>query len=276
MTARAPEVRPEVVPRGPRPAARLRRGAGRHRRSRRSRHLRDLRGGIPGDPDVPPVHPGRSSRPSSVAGLGLASAIGLVAGSGRPRRRPAGAGRRRDRRSDRVPAGAHRRRCSPAAVALALMPRRRGHRRAPRSSPSSRWSSPRHLGDHQRDGLRAPVDRGRRRTRRSQTLNLVYLPLYAAGIVGPAIGSLVVRAGLAGAVLRRRGRAADRCDRRVPAPRPPRGPRNPTASETRRPSPCPETTVRSVRAASPLGRRRGCVSPGDRAPPGRCRSRRAG
>ena len=32
--------------------------------------------------------------------------------------------------------------------------------------------------------------------RRSQTLNLVYLPLYAAGIVGPALGSLVVRAGL--------------------------------------------------------------------------------
>jgi MFS family permease len=33
--------------------------------------------------------------------------------------------------------------------------------------------------------------------RRSQTLNLVYLPLYAAGIVGPAVASLVVRAGLA-------------------------------------------------------------------------------
>ena len=32
--------------------------------------------------------------------------------------------------------------------------------------------------------------------RRSQTLNLVYLPLYAAGIVGPALGSLVVQAGL--------------------------------------------------------------------------------
>ncbi|MBI3746156.1 MAG: MFS transporter [Chloroflexi bacterium] len=32
--------------------------------------------------------------------------------------------------------------------------------------------------------------------RRSQTLNLVYLPLYAAGIVGPLIGSVVVRAGL--------------------------------------------------------------------------------
>jgi MFS family permease len=32
--------------------------------------------------------------------------------------------------------------------------------------------------------------------RRSQTLNLIYLPLYAAGIIGPAIGSLVVRAGL--------------------------------------------------------------------------------
>jgi DHA1 family multidrug resistance protein-like MFS transporter len=33
---------------------------------------------------------------------------------------------------------------------------------------------------------------------RSQTLNLVYLPLYAAGIVGPLIGSLVVRGGLPG------------------------------------------------------------------------------
>jgi MFS family permease len=32
--------------------------------------------------------------------------------------------------------------------------------------------------------------------RRSQTLNLVYLPLYAAGIVGPALGSVVVLAGL--------------------------------------------------------------------------------
>ena len=35
--------------------------------------------------------------------------------------------------------------------------------------------------------------------RRSATLNLVYLPLYAAGIVGPAIGAGVVTAsGLAG------------------------------------------------------------------------------
>jgi MFS family permease len=32
--------------------------------------------------------------------------------------------------------------------------------------------------------------------RRSQTLNLVYLPLYAAGIVGPALGSQAVRLGL--------------------------------------------------------------------------------
>jgi len=32
--------------------------------------------------------------------------------------------------------------------------------------------------------------------RRSQTLNLVYLPLYAAGIVGPAVGSQVVKLGL--------------------------------------------------------------------------------
>ncbi|HJW21021.1 MAG TPA: MFS transporter [Candidatus Limnocylindrales bacterium] len=33
--------------------------------------------------------------------------------------------------------------------------------------------------------------------RRSATLNLVYLPLYAAGIIGPAIGGLVVQLGLA-------------------------------------------------------------------------------
>lgn len=32
--------------------------------------------------------------------------------------------------------------------------------------------------------------------RRSQTLNLVYLPLYAAGIIGPAVGSQVVKLGL--------------------------------------------------------------------------------
>jgi MFS family permease len=32
--------------------------------------------------------------------------------------------------------------------------------------------------------------------RRSQTLNLVYLPLYAAGILGPAVGSQLVRLGL--------------------------------------------------------------------------------
>ena len=32
--------------------------------------------------------------------------------------------------------------------------------------------------------------------RRSATLNLVYLPLYAAGIVGPTIGAVVVNAGL--------------------------------------------------------------------------------
>ena len=31
--------------------------------------------------------------------------------------------------------------------------------------------------------------------RRSATLNLVYLPLYAAGIVGPALGAVVVSAG---------------------------------------------------------------------------------
>ena len=38
--------------------------------------------------------------------------------------------------------------------------------------------------------------------RRSTTLNLVYLPLYAAGILGPAVGSVVVRgSGLAGPFL---------------------------------------------------------------------------
>ena len=31
--------------------------------------------------------------------------------------------------------------------------------------------------------------------RRSSTLNLVYLPLYAAGIIGPAVGALVVLVG---------------------------------------------------------------------------------
>jgi MFS family permease len=31
--------------------------------------------------------------------------------------------------------------------------------------------------------------------RRSATLNLVYLPLYAAGIVGPAVGAVVVSVG---------------------------------------------------------------------------------
>ena len=38
------------------------------------------------------------------------------------------------------------------------------------------------------------------RERRSQTLNLVYLPLYFAGIVGPAVGS-VVATGVAADVL---------------------------------------------------------------------------
>jgi DHA1 family multidrug resistance protein-like MFS transporter len=37
--------------------------------------------------------------------------------------------------------------------------------------------------------------------RRSATLNLVYLPLYAAGIIGPAIGGIVVQAGLPGPFL---------------------------------------------------------------------------
>ena len=31
---------------------------------------------------------------------------------------------------------------------------------------------------------------------RSATLNLVYFPLYIAGIIGPAVGALVVRTGL--------------------------------------------------------------------------------
>jgi MFS family permease len=38
--------------------------------------------------------------------------------------------------------------------------------------------------------------------RRSATLNLVYLPLYAAGIVGPAVGAIVAsQIGLAGPFL---------------------------------------------------------------------------
>ena len=32
--------------------------------------------------------------------------------------------------------------------------------------------------------------------RRSATLNLVYLPLYGAGIIGPAVGGVVVQGGL--------------------------------------------------------------------------------
>ena len=32
--------------------------------------------------------------------------------------------------------------------------------------------------------------------RRSQTLNLVYLPLYGAGVIGPTLGAVVVSAGI--------------------------------------------------------------------------------
>jgi MFS family permease len=67
--------------------------------------------------------------------------------------------------------------------------------------------------------------------RRSATLNLVYLPLYVVGIVGPALGAVVVAAGLsavflvagglsvAGAVLVRAG-LPGRSDRRAPSPSP--------------------------------------------------------
>ena len=75
--------------------------------------------------------------------------------------------------------------------------------------------------------------------RRSATLNLVYLPLYVAGIVGPTLGAIVVSAGLwapfwlgaaiyvIGACRRRvrtrRLRQATRRRRRLTGPRPPGG-----------------------------------------------------
>ncbi len=47
--------------------------------------------------------------------------------------------------------------------------------------------------------------------RRSQTLNLVYLPLYFGGIVGPVIASQVVKAGLAAPSSRRPSTSAGAC-----------------------------------------------------------------
>ena len=71
-----------------------------------------------------------------------------------------------------------------AGTALLLMPLDAG---GARSSPSSRsaWRVDRH---GQRDGLRPAGDRGPGGAAVA-TLNLVYLPLYAAGIIGPAAGA---------------------------------------------------------------------------------------
>ncbi len=59
-------------------------------------------------------------------------------------------------------------------------------------------------GHRQLDGLR-PARDGAPAERRSPALNLVYLPLYAAGIIGPAVGAVVASvSGVNGAVRRRR------------------------------------------------------------------------
>ena len=81
-------------------------------------------------------------------------------------------------------------------------PRRRrcGPRRSCRSSRASprwlawRWSS----RPPRRPSVRWSSACSRREVppeRRSATLNLVYLPLYAAGIIGPALGAVVVSVG---------------------------------------------------------------------------------
>ena len=49
--------------------------------------------------------------------------------------------------------------------------------------------------DRQRDGLRPARDSRSRPTAGPRRLNLVYLPLYAAGIVGPAIGAALASIG---------------------------------------------------------------------------------
>ena len=124
------------------------------------------------------------------------------------------------RRPDRVPAGARRRRWPAAAIVLLSACR---WCRPSVSSPSlavglaaatatsARWSSA-------CSRPRSPPER------RSATLNLVYLPLYAAGIIGPALGAIVVASvGLDGPVPARRRRlrrsgAIGRIARRRPRP----------------------------------------------------------
>ena len=99
--------------------------------------------------------------------------------------------------------------------------------------------------------------------RRSQTLNLVYLPLYAAGILGPAVGSQVVKLGLPAPFLRGDGGLPRRRRDRDPAvfPRPGTGGRVATEPLRYGGRPAP-AAARSGRA--------------DRARRGRCRSRPAG
>ena len=102
--------------------------------------------------------------------------------------------------------------------------------------------------------------------RRSATLNLVYLPLYAAGIVGPALGAIVVSVGLRapfwlGAAVylvgARGRRPAQPASRRVRADR---------------------LTTRVGRTGEPLGRRTGPGASGRQVALGaaRCSACRAG
>ena len=153
---------------------------------RRPAHLRDLRGVVPRHPDDPAVHPGARRGP-------------------RRHRARAGVGDRARRWAPRPWSAASSRRsgaCSATGSgsgpcsSRALTARRlvaRAHALSRR--PSRRWPRSRScLGAATATvsamvfGLLAtevPAER------RSATLNLVYLPLYAAGIVGPAIGAAV-------------------------------------------------------------------------------------
>ena len=105
------EVRPEVVPAGLGAPPRLRGGPGRPRGPGRPADLRDLRRGVPGQPD----DAGRTSRCSSRRIDGPVRAwrapSALVAGTAALVGALVVADRRLDRRPDRVPAGARRRRC---------------------------------------------------------------------------------------------------------------------------------------------------------------------
>ena len=144
-------------------------------------HLRDL---VPGHPDEPAVHPGpRRGDRRHRTGPRLGHRAG--GGDGGARRGARLAARRCARRPDRLPAGARRR----ASVA-----------RAPScSSCRSRDRSALALLAVVLGAATAAVGSmifGLLATelpaeRRSAALNLVYLPLYAAGIIGPAAGAVV-------------------------------------------------------------------------------------